>query len=297
LQDFDYVCAKDVAEVVTLLSRDGEHARILSGGTDLLSQLREGRRTANLIIDIKRIPSATQIIWDPHQGLTIGAAASCLKVCAHPEVIYHYPGLIDAAGLIGGVQIQGRASLGGNLCNASPAADSIPALIVHRAVCRIAGPAGERSLLVEDFCLSPGQTALQRGEFLVSLHLPPPGLGYGARYLRFIPRAEMDIAVAGAGAGIELEEDGRTIRSARLALGAVAPRPLFVAAAGDFLAGKPADAEHFAQAAELARQAAQPISDMRGTAVQRRHLCAVLARRALQGAAARAAGEHIPTEA
>jgi CO/xanthine dehydrogenase FAD-binding subunit len=199
-----------------------------------------------------------------------------------------YPGLVEAASLIGGVQIQSRATLGGNLCNASPAADSIPALIVHQAVCVIAGPQGQRELAVEQFCLGPGQTALQPGEFLVALWLPPPRAGFGASYLRFTPRSEMDIAVAGAGAAVVLQPGGTVFESARIALGAVAPTPLFVAEAGEALKGRPVSAAIIEQAAQIARQAAQPITDMRGTSAQRKRLCLVLTRRALERAVARA---------
>jgi carbon-monoxide dehydrogenase medium subunit len=144
-----------------------------------------------------------------------------------------YPGLIDSASLIGGVQIQGRASMGGNLCNASPAADSIPTLIVHSAICNLAGPKGRRQVAVEDFCVAPGRNALQAGEFLVSLQIPAPKPGFGAAYLRFIPRNEMDIAVVGVGASVQLDESRTKILSARISLGAVAPKPLFIVAAGD----------------------------------------------------------------
>ena len=186
------------------------------------------------------------------------------------------------------MQIQGRASVGGNLCNGSPAADSTPALIVHEAVCIIAGPQGMRELPVEQFCTAPGQTALQPDEFLVALRVPPVKAHFGAHYLRFIPRNEMDIAVVGAGAAVVLDEDRKTFISARLALGAVAPTPLYVAEVGEFLAGKAAGAENILTAARMAQAAARPISDMRGTADQRKHLSLVLARRALNEAVRRA---------
>jgi carbon-monoxide dehydrogenase medium subunit len=196
--------------------------------------------------------------------------------------------LIDAASLIGGVQIQGRASMGGNLCNASPAADSIPALIAHSAICNVAGPNGHRQIAVEDFCIAPGRNALQNGEFLVSLQIPAAKAGFGAAYLRFIPRNEMDIAVVGVGASVQLDESRSKIVSARIALGAVAPKPLFVPAAGDSLAGKAISDAAIEEAARLAQAAATPITDMRGTAEYRKHLAAVLTRRALQKAIERA---------
>jgi carbon-monoxide dehydrogenase medium subunit len=188
---------------------------------------------------------------------------------------------LEAASLIGGTQIQSRATLGGNLCNGSPAADSLPALIVHAATCHIAGLAGDRWVKIEDFCTAPGKTVLRRGELLVALHLPPPKAHSGAAYLRFTPRSEMDIAVVGAGAALTLQEDNQTIESARIALGAVAPTPLLVLEAGEFLRGKQASPESFEQAAQLAQAAARPISDLRGTSAFRIHLCFVLVRRAL----------------
>jgi CO/xanthine dehydrogenase FAD-binding subunit len=287
LQDFDYILAQSVQEVVTLL--EGETpARILAGGTDLIVQLREGRRSTSVVIDIKRVPEVCELTYNLEKGLTIGAAVPCWKIAGDPAIAAAYPGLVDAVGLIGGVQIQGRATVGGNLCNASPAADSIPALIVHRAMCRIAGPGGTRDLPVEEFCTSPGQTAMQPGEFLVGLHVPPPPAGFGACYLRFIPRNEMDIAVVGVGAAVVLSEDKSTIFSARVALGAVAPTPLLVREVGEFLSGKAASAENIFAAAQLAQAAARPISDMRGTAEQRRHLSLILAKRAMTGAVERA---------
>ena len=197
---------------------------------------------------------------------------------------------MDAAHLIGGVQIQGRASIGGNLCNASPAADSIPALIAYSAICVIAGPNGTREMPVEDFCVSPGRNALQNGEFLVSLKLPAPKQGYGVAYLRFIPRNEMDIAVVGAGASVQLDENRNNFVSARVSLGAVAPKPLYIAEAGAALAGKPVNAANIEEAAKIAQAAATPITDMRGTAEYRTHLSAVMARLAIEKAVERARG-------
>jgi CO/xanthine dehydrogenase FAD-binding subunit len=288
LQDFDYVAAQSVDEVVSLLAKNGKQVRILSGGTDLLVQMRERRKKADLVIDIKRVPEANQLSGDPMRGLVLGAAVPCYRICSDSELARAYPGLVDAIGLIGGMQIQGRASVGGNLCNASPAADTIPALIVHEAVCLIAGPQGTREMPVEQFCLAPGKNALGSDEFLVAIRIPPVKTGSGAGYLRFIPRNEMDIAVVGAGASVILDEDRKKFGAARVALGAVAPTPLFVPEAGEFLVGKEVSAEAVDEAARIAQAAARPISDMRGTAEQRKHLALVLTRRALNIAIERA---------
>lgn len=284
----DYATPQSVADAVVLLKEHGKNARVLSGGTDLIVQLREGRKQADLVVDVKRIPEVNELTYDPEDGLHIGAAVPCYRVYENHAIARAYPGLIDAVSLVGGIAIQGRASMGGNLCNASPAADTIPPLIVLGATCIIAGPKGVRKVAVEDFCTGPGQTVLKRGEFLVSFHIPPPKPNSGAFYLRFIPRNEMDIAVVGAGAGVVLNADRTKFVSARVALGAVAPTPLLVREAGDALVGQPVSEDVIRRASERAQAAARPIDDMRGTAEFRRHLTGVLTRRALNGAVQRA---------
>jgi CO/xanthine dehydrogenase FAD-binding subunit len=289
VKPFDYAAPQSIGEAARLLS-SGARALLLAGGTDLLVQLRSGRKIADLVIDLKRISELNEIRYDAAHGLILGAAVPCYRVYRDPAVAGAYPALAEVAALIGGIQIQGRASIGGNLCNAAPSADAVPILIALRATCRVAGPAGMREIAAEDFCTSPGRNALQPGELLVSLHLPPPDPGSGARYLRFIPRNEMDIAVAGAGVSVTL--DNGAIRAARIALSSVAPTPLFVREAGEWLAGKPANADSIHAAAEMAKAAAKPITDMRGTADYRKHLCAVLTRRALEFAVENARETH-----
>jgi carbon-monoxide dehydrogenase medium subunit len=212
----------------------------------------------------------------------------CYRIYEHPDLARLYPALHDAASLVGGIQIQSRASVGGNLCNASPAADTIPALIALEAVCIIAGPEGMRELPVEKFCVAPGKTALSRGEFLVRLHLPAPKPRSGSAYLRFIPRNEMDIAVVGAGVAVTLDEGKTRCTSARIALAAVAPTPLYVPEAGAALTGGPLNDALIEKTATTAQAAIKPISDMRGDADYRRHLVGVLVKRAVQTAVARA---------
>ena len=287
MHPFDYIAPKTLTETVALLKERGERARVLSGGTDLIVQVREDRRRIDLMIDVKTIPELVEIIYNPASGLTLGAAVSCQRIYENPHLVSAYPGLIDAAELIGGVQIQNRASLGGNLCNSSPAADSIPAMIVHYATCRIAGPDGTREVAVEHFCTAPGKNVLAPNEILVSLHFPPRPENFGAAYLRFIPRNEMDIAVVGCGASVQLSADRKSFARVRIALGAVAPTPLLVEAAGE-LVGQPVTDEAIRKAAREAQAAARPITDMRGTAEYRRHLVGVLTRRALRKAIERA---------
>jgi carbon-monoxide dehydrogenase medium subunit len=288
LKDFEYATAATVDEAVSLLAARGEKAKILAGGTDILVQLREGLRDADFVLDIKKIPELMELNYSAERGLRLGAAVPCYRIYGNQQVATAYPALADAARIIGGWQIQSRASVGGNLCNSSPAADTIPALIALGATCHIAGPQGNRSLPVEQFCTAPGRNTLARGEFLVWLEFPAPAKKGGSHYQRFIPRNEMDIAVVGCGAWLQLDAAGKTIERARIGLGAVAPTPLFAADASNWLAGKPATEETFAQAGEMARQVARPISDMRGTAEYRVHLVGVLVKRTLAMAAERA---------
>ncbi|MEZ5363934.1 MAG: FAD binding domain-containing protein [Bryobacterales bacterium] len=287
----DYAAPQSLDEAVALFRKHGADARALAGGTDLLVQLEDGRRRNGFVIDIKKIPQLTAIDWDPVKGLTLGAAAPCYQIAANADVQEHYPGLHDVVEMIGGTPIQGRASVGGNLCNASPSADSIPVLIAYGAIAHIVGPDGVRHLPVEEFCVAPGKNALGEDEFLAALHLPPPDPHSGARYVRFIPRNEMDIAVVGVGVNVTL--DGDKVSAARVALSAVAPTPLFVPAAGAALVGHPVSDETIAKAAQAAADAATPIDDMRGTAKYRKHLCGVMTRRALEAAVKRARGEKV----
>ena len=284
MQAFEYIDAKTVSEAVALLDEKGDKARILAGGTDLIVQAREGRRSLDWIIDIKSIPDVNELDYDSDTGLTLGAAVPCYRIYDDAAICNAYPGLVDATKIIGGTAIQGRAGVGGNLCNASPAADCIPPLIVLNATCVIAGPNGERELPVEDFCTGPGQTVLGKGEILVSLKIPAPQQNSSSYYLRFIPRNEMDIAVVGAGASVVLDDDKQRIVSARIALGAVAPTPLFAEEASALLTDKEISDDVINEAAQAAQAIARPISDMRGTAEQRTHLVGVLTRRALNGA-------------
>jgi CO/xanthine dehydrogenase FAD-binding subunit len=287
---FDYAAPRTVAEAVALLREKGDRARVLAGGTDILVQVREGRRDLDLLVDIKHIPEVNELACSLTAGLQLGAAVPCCRICEHAEIARVYPGLIDAVSLVGGVQIQSRACVGGNLCNASPAADTTPALIAHQAVAVIVGPEGRREVPVEKFCTAPGRTVLGRGELLVSFHVPPPAPNSAGRYLRFIPRNEMDIAVVGAGVTVTLDDSRTRCIAARVALAAVAPVPLFVPEAGDALVDGPLSDALLDKAVDLARAAARPISDMRGDADYRRHLVGVLTRRALQGAIERAKG-------
>lgn len=288
MRNFTYVQASSVQEAVRQLAQAGLEGRPLAGGTDVIVQMREGRRVVNTLVDVKSIPELSTLQFDAQSGLRLGAAVPCYRIYEDADVQRYYPALIDGASLVGGTGIQGRASVGGNLCNASPAADTIPSLIALGGVCKVANGNGGREIPVENFCVAPGRSALDVGELLVEIALPPPQPRSGAFFLRFIPRNEMDIAVVNVAASLQLDESGQTIQSARLAIGAVAPTPLLVTEAAQILAGAPATEESFARAAEAAQRAARPISDMRGTREQRLHLVGVLTRRALAGALERA---------
>ena len=291
MQVFDYSRATTIDEATGLLQQAQGRARILAGGTDLLVALRERRLTTDLVIDVKSIAELTALRYDAETGLHIGAAAPCWRIYGHANIARLYPGMVDAVRQIGGVQIHGRASLGGNLCNASPAADSIPALIVHAAQAEVAGPAGRRMVPVEQFCSGPGRTVLQPAELLVALHLaPPPPRSCGA-YVRFTPRNEMDISVVGAAAWVQLTNEGDRFVRGRVALAAVAPTPLAVPSIEAALAEQPVNDASFVAAAAIAQEAARPITDMRGTAEYRRQIVGVLVRRALEMAVERARQE------
>ena len=287
----DYVAPKSIQEAVELMASKGDQARAMAGGTDLLVQLRGGRRTSEVVVDIKDISELNQLTYDSQKGLTIGAAVPCYKIYQDDQIAGLYPGLVDSASLIGSIQIQGRASIGGNLCNSAPSADGIPALIALGAVANVAGPNGNREIPVEEFCTGPGQNVLGSGEILVSVSIAAPQDNSGAAYLRFIPRNEMDIAGAGGGAAVLLDSSGHNFVSARIALASVAPTPVFSKAAGDSLAGKPVSDDSINEAAEKAMGDAKPITDMRGTIKQRTHLIGVLTRRTLDNAIKRARGE------
>jgi len=280
-----YEAPRSVAETVRLIQADPA-ARVLAGGTDLLVQFKAGVRQPSAFIDITRIPELVGIAIDA-AGLRLGAATAAADICEHAELKRLWPGFAEAVHLIGSTQIQGRGTVGGNLCNGSPAADSTCALIVNRAECLIAGPKGERVVPAEKFCVAPGRTVLEPGEFLVAVRIPGPAARTADAYLRLIPRSEMDIAVAGAAVSVTLDAAG-TCTSARVAIGAVAPTALLVPDAAGALVGTKCDDAALKQAAAAASAAAKPIDDKRGTAAYRRTVAGVLVKRAAAIAAERA---------
>jgi carbon-monoxide dehydrogenase medium subunit len=273
-----YHAPETVESAVSALAAANGHGKILAGGTDLLVQLRAGRTSPAQIIDIKNIAEMRAIQVEPN-CIRIGAAVSGAELGERPDIIAHWPGVVEAFELIGSTQIQGRATMGGNLCNASPAADSVPALIAAGAVCVVAGPGGRREVPVEEIMTGPGRTSLQQGEMVCEFVLPLRQPLSADAYLRFIPRTEMDIAVVGAGVALALDAQGKCI-AARVGLGAVAPRPLLVAQAADALIGTSVDEAALQAAGAAASAACQPIDDKRGTVAYRTEVAGVLVRRA-----------------
>ena len=283
-----YEVAASIADAVRLLGAETGTTRVLAGGTDVLVQIRSGLVEPDLIVDIKRIEGMKEIRPEDG-GFRIGAAVSGAELGEHEGVRALWPGVVEAMELIGSTQVQGRATLAGNLCNASPAADSVPAMVAADAVARVAGPEGERDIFVANVPTGPGKTALKRGEFITSIFLPARPERSADAYLRFIPRTEMDIAVCSAGVSLTLDASG-TCMAARVSLGAVAPTALLVAEAGEAVIGSTLDDAALDRLAEACSAACRPIDDKRGTAAFRTKVAGVLARRAALIAAERAKG-------
>lgn len=271
---------------VSLLANAGDTARVLAGGTDLLVQMRSGRIAPSLLVDVKHI-AELRTIAPAGGGWRIGAAVTGMELIEHEAFALAWPGVVDGVRMIGSIQVKGRATLAGNLCNASPAADSVPALIAAGAVVTLAGPAGRRELPVEQIATGPGRTCLAPGEVVVSFLLPARAPRSGDAYLRFTPRTEMDIAVVGAGVNLTLDADG-VCRQARVSLGAVAERALLVPEAAAALVGSKVDEAALERLAAAASAACRPIDDKRGTREFRTTVAGVLARRAAQRALERA---------
>jgi CO/xanthine dehydrogenase FAD-binding subunit len=273
-----YAAPSTVEEAVGALAAASGIAKVLSGGTDLLVQLRSGRLRPDLIVDTKRI-SGISGIREQNGGFAIGAATPGAVIGECKALREAWPGVVEATNLIGSTQIQGRASLAGNLCNASPAADGVPALIAARATCVVVGANGRREVPVESIVSGPGRTSLGRDEFIIEFHLPRRPLRSADAYLRFIPRTEMDIAVVGAAVSVTLDGAG-VCTDARVVLGAVAPTALLVRDAAAALIGRTLDATALAALDEAARRACKPIDDKRGTIAYRTKVAGVMARRA-----------------
>ena len=282
-----YEAPDTLERAVALLAAERGTARVLAGGTDVLVQLRSGLVEPDLIVDIKRVPGVFDIAPEDG-GWRVGAAVPGAQLGEHEGLRAAWPGVVEAAGLIGSTQIQGRATLSGNLCNASPAADSVPAMIAAGATARLIGPDGARDIPVGQVATGPGKTSLNRGEIVASIFLPARPPSASDAYLRFIPRSEMDIAVVGCAVSLVL--DGDRVAEARVSLGAVAPTALLVEDAAAAIEGSSLDEAALARVAAACSAACNPIDDKRGTIVFRKRVAGVLARRAVRIAHDRARG-------
>jgi carbon-monoxide dehydrogenase medium subunit len=287
MPSLSFAAPTSVDEAVKILAGASGMAKVLAGGTDLLVQLRSGRMKPELIVDTKRIPGMIGIREESGQ-FVIGASTPGVMIYEDKALTQAWPGIVEGLDLIGSEQIQGRASLAGNLCNASPAADSVPAMIAARATAVIAGPNGRREAPVEAIVTGPGRTSLQKGEFIVEFHVPKPKPHQSDAYLRFIPRTEMDIAVVGCGVNVTLDGNG-VCTDARVVLGAVAPTQVVADEAATALIGHKLDDDTLAKLDAAAGRACKPINDKRGTIEYRVKIAGVLARRAADIAFERAA--------
>jgi len=284
-----YQTPSTTKEAAVLIKRERGKAFVLAGGTDLMVRMKIGLIEPDLVVDIKHI-SAMQSIKKSASGFRVGAAVSAAKMGENNALKKAWPGVVEAANLIGSDQIQNRCTIAGNLCNASPAADAVPALIAAGAKVNIVGPQRRRTIAVEKVITGPGTTSLAKGEIVEAITLPKRLPKSGDAYLRFIPRSDMDIAVVGAGVGLTLDNNG-VIKSARVALGAVAPTPLLVAAAAKAIVGTKLNKAALEKLTVACTAACDPIDDMRGTVEFRTEIAGVLARRAAKIAYKRAGGK------
>lgn len=284
MNELRYERPATISEAVSLLARDG--ARAIVGGTDLIPQLRERRRTASLIVDLKHVPALTAIERTGDGSWCLGGAVSVAALGRHSGFASEHGPILDAGRLIGSLQVQTRASLAGNLCNAAPSADGVPLLLALGAEAEIEGPKGTRRVAAEAVPTAPGRTTLGAGEIVTAILLPPKSARSASRYLRFTPRREMDIAVAGSGVAIDLDDRGRIAR-AGIVLASVGPVPVRARRAESVLIGQVPTEAAFAAAGAAAAEECTPIDDTRGSADYRRRLVAVLTRRALADCAAR----------
>lgn len=281
LPSFDYVRANTADEVVRLLQEHGSAAKLLMGGTDLFVRMRDGVIRPQIVVDVKHLPGMRAIEYDERAGLTIGAAVTMNQLARHPEVQTHYPLLAEAANSVASYQVRNRATLGGNLCNASPAADTAPAVLVLEGHLVLHSPQEEREIAARDFFTGPGQTAMRENEFLKAVRLPPPPAGSAGKYLKLGRNKAGDLSIVGVAVFAFPEETMPSGYVFRIGLASVAPVPLRAWEAEEVLAAHSAGEETFALAAEKAMEAATPIDDVRASAAYRKAMVRALTRRAL----------------
>ena len=281
---FEYLEARTLRQAISLCQRHGHQARLVAGSTDFLVRWRLGNWRPEYVINIQRIASLGRVSYSARNGLRLGALVTVETLENHPVIRRRYPALAAAAASFAGVQVRNLATVGGNVCNASPSGDTLPALLAFDAQCRIAGPNGEHWSPLDQFFTGPGATILQAGEILAELRLPPPQAGNGSLYIKHSPRAAMDIATVGVASAVSLEDQGRSFRQVRIALGSVAPTPIRAYAAEDILRGRPITPELIEAAAREAKNLATPIDDIRGSATHRKAIVGVLTKRTLERA-------------
>lgn len=293
---FEYWEAHTLRQAISLLQRHDGQARIVAGSTDFLVRWRQGTWKPQHVINIQRIPGLARVSYSPRTGLRLGALVTVRSLETHPIIRQRYPVLSAAAATFAGVQIRNLATVGGNVCNASPAGDTLPALLAFDAQCRIVGPSGERWVPLDQFFTGPGRTALQQGEILAELRLPPPIPNTGSLYIKHSPRGAMDIATVGVASVVSLQDNGRTCRDVKIALSAVAPTPIRAYTAEERLRGQAITPELVEAAAQEAQNRAIPIDDVRGSATYRKEIVGVLTQRTLERAIDMARGVPMPFE-
>ena len=296
MRRFEYLEARTLRQAIGMLQRHGEQARIVAGSTDFLVRWRAGFWHPDYVVNIQHVPGLSRVTYTRRNGLRLGALVTIQMLEQHPAIRQHYPALAAAAASFAGVQVRNLATVGGNICNASPSGDTLPALLVYGAECRLSGPDGHRQVPLAQLFTGPGQTVLAHDEVLTELTLPPPPPNTGSLYIKHSPRGAMDIATVGVASAVTVDSRSGVCTDARVALGAVAPTPLLAHAAEELLRGKQLDEEALQAAAELAMSSATPIDDVRGTADYRRQMVGVLTRRTLERATVAAAGNPLDYE-
>ena len=295
MRRFEYLEARTLRQAIRMLQQHGQQARIVAGSTDFLVRWRAGFWHPDYVVNIQHVPGLSRVTYSARNGLRVGALVTIQTLEQHPAIRRHYPALAAAAASFAGVQVRNLATVGGNICNASPSGDTLPALLAYGAGCTLSGPEGRRQVALEQLFTGPGQTVLAQDEVLTEITLPSAPANTGSLYIKHSPRGAMDIATVGVASAITVDRSG-VCTEAKIALGAVAPTPLRAHAAEESLRGKQPDAELLQAAAELAMSTATPIDDVRGTAGYRREMVGVLTRRTLEQAVAEATGKPLAYE-
>ena len=291
---FEYLEARTLRQAISLLQRYGDQARLVAGSTDFLVRWRQGVWQPQYVINLQHIPALQRVSYSARNGLRLGAMVTVQTLETHPAIRRHYPALATGATSFAGVQLRNLATVGGNICNASPAGDTLPALLAFDTQCRVVGPEGERMVALDQFFAGPGRTVLRPGEILAELRLPPPLPNSGSLYIKHSPRGAMDIATVGVASMISLERRGAVCREVRIALASVAPTPVRARGVEDMLRGQTLTPQLMAAAAQEAQTRVTPIDDVRGSAAYRKSIVEALTQRTLERAIEMAQGQDLP---